>query len=411
MEFEQDDGKGFIDQTEEIYSASTYTTQSKNKGAPPLVLYLIFLIVIVAVVLFFVKFGKSGFDLFGNQSVNATLASTTIKATTTQSQSTTLNAKLSLASWSSTTPLPIPTNDMLFEPICVAYLKTIYCAATIGDENATVKEFYAPIISNGIGKWTAGSILPFVPSSCITSNAIIYCIGGLRSTYTNASYYSAIYPSNAPGPWLPTSAFPLNISAVDCVENSSYAYCSGAYNVASANKTRYNSSYYAQLSNMGIGTWHKTTPYPLSGAGKSCDVYGNYIYCIGGNLRPPLAPTSFDYYAPLFADGIGAWHETTTQFEKNSSISSALLVLGQSCVAYNAYIYCIGGRNASLASVEHSTYSAKLSISGISNWSINSPYNFTIYNQSCVAIDGQIICVGGQGPEGSHISNSTIYAN
>ena len=411
MESGQINGRDFVDQTEEIYSANSNGASSKNKEAPPIALYLIFLVIIIAIVFFFVKFGKTGFDVFGNQSVNASLAPTTITTTVSQIQSAPSSAELSLKSWSTTTPLPIPSNKMLFEPICVAYMKTIYCAVQIGDENATVKEFYAPIIADGIGEWNAGSILPFVPDSCFAANSIIYCTGGLRSTYTNASYYSTISSSNVPGPWLPTSAFPLNISEVDCTDSGSYVYCSGAYNAASANNIKYNSSYYAQLSNMGIGNWHKTTPYPLKGAGKSCDAYGNYIYCLGGNLLPSLAPTSFDYYAPLFATGIGAWHETTTPFEKNSSISTALLVLGQSCVAYDSYIYCIGGQNASLASVQYSTYSAKLSSSGISNWSVNSPYGFNTYNQSCVAADGQIICVGGRNSNSGHINNSTIYAN
>ena len=142
-----------------------------------------------------------------------------------------------------------------------------------------------------------------------------------------------------------------------------------------------------------IGAWNATTSYPVPTTtpatgitGNSCAIAGGYMYCVGGALYPPTpAPTDSTYYAPVSSSGIGPW-TAATAYPSNVYLPS--------CVISGGYIYCVGGLTAA-GEVGSAVYSAPVSSTGIGSWTSTTAYPTAIEATSCVASGGYITCVGG----------------
>jgi hypothetical protein len=209
--------------------------------------------------------------------------------------------------------------------------------------------------------------------------------------------------AEALGTWNSTTSYPFSVAGGSCVTSGGYIYCVGGFDYATFAYN--NSTYYAQLSSSGIGSWKLTTVYPTNVYLPSCVTSGGYIYCVGGGGSVGTV-TSAVYFAPLSSSGIGSWSATN---------SLPVGLESTSCTAYNGYIYCVGGITYAVSPSQtntNATYYAKLSSSGVGSWSTSTSYPTNIQLSSCISSDGYIYCVGGQyDPNVSnYVTNATYYA-
>jgi len=149
---------------------------------------------------------------------------------------------------------------------------------------------------------------------------------------------------------------------------------------------------YAKLNADGtVGTWAATTSLPGARRQFQPVVANGYIYVIGGRDNSN-ATQAISYYAKLNADGsVGTWNTTT-------ALTAARF--GQATIAYNGYIYVMGGFNSSIA-VQNTVYSAKINANGTlaSAWSTatNLPTAIANINGTTVA-NGYVYIAGGATP-------------
>lgn len=151
-----------------------------------------------------------------------------------------------------------------------------------------------------------------------------------------------------------------------------------------------------------LGTWNPTTNYPFGVLGESCVAYGGYIYCVGGDSNTTYAQSNSTYYATLSSSGAGTWN-AGTNYPTNIYLPS--------CAASGGYIYCVGGLTAP-GVVTNAVYYAPISSSGIGSWNAANTLPVGLEDPSCAIYGGYIYCVGGitRATSPYENTNATYYA-
>jgi hypothetical protein len=264
--------------------------------------------------------------------------------------------------------------------------------------------------TGNITAWTLGSS-PYPQQisgeACVVSAGYLYCTGGFRdagSDDTSSSYYAQIVNGEV-GTWFYTTAYPVPVDSVSCVTSSSLIYCIGGNNETdgtSGTVQPTDTSWYAALSQTGIGRWNLTTSYPEGTYLPSCAASGNRVYCVGG-VDTNSNPLGEAYYAALNSAGVGEWVPTT-----NYPLPST----GESCEISGGYIYCVGGATTGgqTTSYTDATYSAPISSSGIGTWKGGPDFPEPLQT-SCAIIGGGIYCVGGFDESSAGVTNLVRYAS
>jgi hypothetical protein len=185
-----------------------------------------------------------------------------------------------------------------------------------GATTLTADVYYAPLVSPGIGAWTASTPFPYPVSApqCMTDSGYIYCVYG-----TSDSYYAPISSSGL-GAWAPTTAPPAPTAG--CSSMGGYAYCFGGGDCppGGPGSDCYSPSYYAPLTASGIGTWNTTSELPTAVFAEYATA-GSYIYY----LSDPV------FFARVSANGMGPW-QTTTNYPG--------ALYPAACFSSDAYLYC-----------------------------------------------------------------------
>jgi len=251
---------------------------------------------------------------------------------------------LGLGQWHSTSPYPTSGQGngagTLFYGSCVAWSGFIYCVGGQHDGlPASSDTYFAPLSSSGIGAWKVTTSYPEAVGgfaggpratiSCVASASYIYCLGG------GGAYFAPLSQSGIGG-WEQTTNYNLagynyinyqgQVNGQTCVTMSGYIYCiagGGLYG------SPINETFYAQLNSSGIGSWARTTSYPINDTRFACTILSGVVYCIGGETYKSVV-----YHASLSASGIGAW---TTDPNYPTGIED------QACFASTEYIYCVLG--------------------------------------------------------------------
>lgn len=299
-------------------------------------------------------------------------------------------ASHAIGAWKQTTGYPVGVDDVG----CDIYGNYIYCVGT----NITIQEnqtYYAKISASGIGNWTKTTSYPirFTYGSCSAYRGYIYCVGDWTIP-SNQSYYARLSASGV-GNWTKTTSYPTPFYWAGCSIDNGYIYCVGGPGIAhvlgstdqevidTPNQSM-NATYFASVSDSGIGTWKATTPFPSRFILSGCSIYNDYIYCTGAG-----GVGNFTYYAHVSPDGIGNWTHTT---------NTPIAIEQGGCAAYDGYLYCVGNRNR--ASVGHQTWYAPISSSGIGNWIEGTAYPLPFYGDSYCEIPGSGGgWLGGGGPQ------------
>jgi len=223
-----------------------------------------------------------------------------------------------LGPWIPTADYPVPVE----RASCVVSSNYIYCVGgTVGSADGgtispTANVYYAPLLSPGIGEWTASTPFPEDTAQCMTDSGYIYCV--TRSSPPDA-YYAPLSSSGV-GTWTPTAGPPTITQG--CTSAGGYVYCFGGGGCAPTGPASdcYSPSYFAPLTASGIGTWKTTTDLPTA-VSATYATAGSYIYY----LSIPV------FFAPVSADGIGPW-QTTTNYPDSTYPAN--------CVSSEASLYC-----------------------------------------------------------------------
>ncbi|MCI4345087.1 MAG: hypothetical protein L3J87_05635, partial [Thermoplasmata archaeon] len=253
--------------------------------------------------------------------------------------------------------------------------------------------------------------------SCVANGTFVYCVGGQNfQTGTDLSdvFFANVSAAGVSGPWSETTDYAaasgitgssgVGVEFPSCVSYQGYVYCVGGAH--SGSPSIVSQVFFAPLSAQGVGAWVETTDYGAasgsSGSGGfaafdlSCAPANGYAYCVGGG-------SSKVFFAPLSSSGVGAWTETTDfAATSGTSGSGGESVTATSCVTNTTYLYCIGG---SAGGATSKVFFAPVSSSGVGAWAEATDYGaasgalgsggLAIYATACLVYAQWVLCVDG----------------
>ncbi len=214
----------------------------------------------------------------------------------------------------------------------------------------------------------------------------VYCAANFTALSTLGNIYSAMFTiySNycaasgqdvsspfCPGSGIYTYAGSARLQGTSYVNAmpQQYIYCVGGKTVL------LNSLYYAPIGANGIGAWRTGPTFPSKEQYNNCLDYNNNIYCVGTSSGGNA------YYSPLSYNGVpGNWVATT---------SYPVALSNGGCSEYNGNLYCVGDttQNAYMASVSQTS-------GGIGQWAETTSYPIQADYASCSIYDGIMYCIG-----------------
>ena len=220
-----------------------------------------------------------------------------------------------------------------------------------------------------VGTWNSTSSLIGADygGAFAVDNGYLYEIGG--NVYNSGVYYTGIAGDGTLSGWSPTTSIPTGTQSATAVADNGYLYEIGGCSSSCPTTT----VEYAPIGSSGsVGSWTATTSLPTATEEATSVVYNGYVYEIGGFTT--AATTTVDY--ALINNGgpgtLGSWTATT-------SLPTATNLL--TAVAYNGYVYEIGGFNGttSLATVNFAQFNSNGSL--VNNL-ISCPAGGTLYPAS-----------------------------
>lgn len=252
-----------------------------------------------------------------------------------------------------------------------------------------------------VGPWqTASNPLPtamFVGNT-VEYNGFVYNVAGTtNSGDTAAVYYAPLNANGSVGTWqTSTHAFPVTVHRASIAAYNGYMYVLDGLSGASL----LNTVYYTKINSDGsIGAWQSTTAVPDAMDAASAVAYNGYIYMIGGGDSGGDVNTA--YYAPLNANGtVGTWSTTSTL--------PAVMRRAEATIN-NGYVYLVGGLNGS-GNPSNTVFYAKFNANGtLGSWQTSTNALPTaVFDSTSVIDDGYIYNAGGNGPSGN--VNNVYYA-
>jgi len=287
------------------------------------------------------------------------------------------------------TQYPNPYGYGVYSTSCQSANHSIYCAAGVTSPWENVTTYGLANWNSILWKYTTQYPIATFWHNCVLDNSTDYCIGGMSentSTYgvyaSSNTYYSQISPSGI-GSWVKTTPYPVGVYLQSCASYNNYVYCVGGVNESGIT---HNYTYYARLTPSGIGSWKQTTSYPYDVQSESCVANNGYIYCIGGlPYGTSFFPLSNQtYYAQVNSSGVGKWKQTTTLPTRVES---------EQCAVNANTVYCTSGVN--MNGFSNQSYYAQLSSNGIGSWTESEPYPIRLYENSCTVSNGHLYCIGG----------------
>lgn len=129
--------------------------------------------------------------------------------------------------------------------------------------------------------------------------------------------------------------------------------------------------------------WNFTTPFTTARGTHTSIAYNNYLYVIGGHNGSGYVDNV--QYAPINADGsIGSWTSTTSLTTARGSHTS---------VVHNGYLYVIGGYSSScMSTVQYAPINAD---GTVGSWTATTSFTGARYCHTSVVQDGYLYVIGG----------------
>ncbi len=182
----------------------------------------------------------------------------------------------------------------------------------------------------------------------VVYNGYIYVIGGTQNAVAVATIdYAPINSNGTIGTWAATTAFPTARTDHTSVVYNGYLYVIGGF----TGSARLNDVQYAAIGTNGtIGTWAATATFTTARYGHTTAVYNGYAYIMGGfgsagylnDVQYALLCTG------VVTSGIGGCGATAGTVGTWATTTSFTGIRGShSSIAFNGYIYVMGGINSS----------------------------------------------------------------
>ena len=244
------------------------------------------------------------------------------------------------------------------------------------------------IAAGTVGTWTTTAALPAARhwTGALAHNGFAYLIGGFDPTFAaiNEVLYAPINANGTLGTWTATTALPSARGLQTSVAYNGFVYSiggspDGSFGLVDVLVAPINA-------NGTLGAWSATTSLPTQRSAHSTVVYNGYLYTFGGSPDAQVALSEV-LYAPIQADGsVGAW-STTTALPTGRQ--------GLSCVAYNGFVYAMGGDNGSFNFMSD-VLVAPINANGtLGSWTATTALPAGRYFLSSVAHNGFVYVIGG----------------
>lgn len=197
------------------------------------------------------------------------------------------------------------------------------------------------------------------------------------------------------GAWGSTASLSYNAEHIASVFYNNYMYVIGGTQRSPA--TQYTTVSYAAVGSGGtLGTWNTTTALSAYANQGRAIAYNGYLYYLGG-ARTGGASTEVDY-AKINSDGtIGSWSTTTSLPAINQSFG---------CAAANGYIYVLGGNPTGGTSAYSDVYVAPILANGtIGTWSATTSLSYQRNAPTANIYNGFIYIFGGSNTTPTFVSD------
>jgi hypothetical protein len=193
------------------------------------------------------------------------------------------------------------------------------------------------------------------------------------------------------GSWTATTSFTTAREKMMSVVYDNYLYVMGG----DAGSTPFTDVQYAAITGTNgavSGSWGTTTVLPVALTGASAVAYDGYMYVIGG-YTGSATPGSV-YYAPINANGtLGSWTATSSMYAAESSGAATV---------YNGYLYYLGGvATPGTGGVTTVQYAAIEGNGALNTWATDTAFTTGRQSEVATASNGFIYIAGG--------TNGTTY--
>ncbi len=292
-----------------------------------------------------------------------------------------------VGTWSTTTAL---TTAREFHT-SVAYNGYLY---VIGGTNGGYLNDVQKAVINAdgtIGTWSTTTAFNTARSghTSVAYNGYIYVIGGYSGSYQSDVQKAAINADGTIGTWSTTTAFTTARNNHTSVAYNGYLYVIGGNSGSYQNDVQYALIQPGASGTFGtVNTWSTTTAFTTPRYGHTSVAYNGYLYVIGGCSAGACSTYQNDVQkAAINTDGtIGTW-STTTAFANARMYHTS--------VAYNGYLYVIGGSN-NITSYYNDVQEAAINPDGtVGTWSTTTAFTTARYGHTSVAYNGYLYVIGG----------------
>jgi len=247
--------------------------------------------------------------------------------------------------------------------------------------------------------WQNTTALPYTDKEHTSAayNGYLYTVGGWANEVgeTSTVLFAQMNATGSIGAWTSTQALPYASRSHTSIAYNGYLYTIGGgyVNTTSSIFVETSTVLFAPINATGsIGAWTSTQALPYAIKSHTSVAYNGYLYTIGGqaSTSASVADTSTVLFAQINATGsLGAW--TSTQ-------ALPYPVYGDrdhTSVAYNGYLYNIGGL-AATSSVTSTVFFAPINATGsIGAWTSTQALPYADGDHTSVVYNDYIYTIGG----------------
>ena len=304
-----------------------------------------------------------------------------------------------VGSWNTTTALPAA----VYGAATVAYNGYMYQLGGYNGSAGISTTYSAPINANGtLGSWTSRTALPttLYNATAVVYNGYVYVMGGYTGSSELATVYYAQLTNGVIGAWNTTTSLPSARQLATSAVNNGYVYILAG----STSGTAQTSVNFAPINANGtLGTWYTATSLPAARAAATTVISNGYIYEVTGGATPSCTPdgTNTAYYAAINGDGtIGSWTSGATVPDTR---------YGAGAVAWGSHLYIVGGVQSGGACAPGYLYhDVNINLDGsLGSWNAPSAVD-QVFLATTVAYNGYMYMLGGT-TNGTTNTTSNVY--
>jgi len=299
-----------------------------------------------------------------------------------------INVNGTLGTWASTTSLTSARS----QSAAVVYNGYVYSLGGIDSGFAPTE--YAVLNGDGtIGAWTTTTTFatPRRALSASAYNGYMYITGGQAAGYQADTQFAPINANGTLGAWTTTASFATARSYHTTVAYNGYIYVIGGTSDGTTNLSDIQYALISGVTTGATGAW-TSGAFTTSRYGHASVVYKGYMYITGGT--DGTTNQSLVQYSLISTTGALGVFTATTSFTGARQ--------GHTSVAYNGYLYVLGGFSGS--TYYDTVQYAPINVGTVGAWTTTTSFTTQRQGHTSVAIGGYMYVLGGS-------NGSTYYAD